>query len=112
MKWFSDISDVSDTSIIYLHRAHVEFRKAINGLVAIIQSETVLSPYQAVLARAHLGGWKTFVGQHCWARRYFVATVGRDERVTRATMRDQEQESRQIDQARRCNISTGEFKDL
>ncbi len=43
MKWFSD------APIVYLHREHVDFRKAINGLVAIIESEMGLSPYQDAL---------------------------------------------------------------
>jgi len=40
MKWFTDVSQV------YLHRDYVDFRKAINGLVAIIESELQMSPYQ------------------------------------------------------------------
>ncbi len=40
MKWFAD------TPLVYLHRDVVDFRKAINGLVAIIESEMGLSPYE------------------------------------------------------------------
>jgi len=32
------------------------------------------------------------VGQHVWARRYFVSTVGRDETVIREYIRQQEVE--------------------
>lgn len=31
----------------------------------------------------------TFVGQHFWARRYFLSTVGRDETVIRENTRSQ-----------------------
>lgn len=31
---------------VYLHREHVDFRKAINGLVSIIESEMQISPYE------------------------------------------------------------------
>lgn len=39
MKWFLDAGE------IYLHRDPVDFRKAINGLVTIIESDMNLSPY-------------------------------------------------------------------
>jgi putative transposase len=41
---------------------------------------------------------RNFVGQHFWARGYFVSTVGRDEAVIRAYIRAQEQEDRRLDQ--------------
>jgi REP-associated tyrosine transposase len=39
-----------------------------------------------------------FVGQHFWARGYFVSTVGRDEAVIREYIRNQEQEDKRLDQ--------------
>src|SRR5580692_1823828 len=39
-----------------------------------------------------------FVGQHFWARGYFVSTVGRDEAVIREYIRNQEQEDSRLDQ--------------
>jgi REP-associated tyrosine transposase len=38
------------------------------------------------------------VGQHFWARGYFVSTVGRDERVIREYIQKQEQEDARLDQ--------------
>jgi putative transposase len=38
------------------------------------------------------------VGQHFWARGYFVTTVGRDEQVIRDYIRNQETEDRRLDQ--------------
>ena len=35
---------------------------------------------------------RNFVGQHSWARGYFVSTVGRDEAVIRSYIRSQEHE--------------------
>ncbi len=35
---------------------------------------------------------RNFVGQNCWARGYFVSTVGRDEAVIREYIRHQERE--------------------
>jgi len=41
---------------------------------------------------------RNFVGEHFWARGYFVSTVGRDEKVIREYIQRQEQEDRRIDQ--------------
>jgi putative transposase len=43
---------------------------------------------------------RNFVGQHFWARGYFVSTVGRDEEVIREYIRNQEQEDKRIEQTR------------
>ena len=41
---------------------------------------------------------RNFVGQHFWARGFFVSTVGRDEAVIREYIRNQEREDKRIDQ--------------
>ena len=41
---------------------------------------------------------RNFVGQHFWARGYFVSTVGRDEAVIRADIRSQELEDERLEQ--------------
>ena len=43
---------------------------------------------------------RNFVGQHFWARGYFVSTVGRDEGVIREYIRRQEHEDKRLDQLR------------
>src|SRR5204863_4113954 len=50
------------------------------------------------VARAYMGVRRNFVGQHFWARGYFVSTVGRDEQVIRQYIRHQEAEDKRIDQ--------------
>ncbi len=52
------------------------------------------------IARTFLERKRNFVGQHFWARGYFVSTVGRDEAVIRAYIRNQEVEDRRIEQLR------------
>ena len=50
------------------------------------------------LARVY-GVWKrNFVGQHFWARGYFVSTVGRGEEVIREYIQKQEKEDTRLDQ--------------
>ncbi len=41
---------------------------------------------------------RNFVGQHSWARGYFVSTVGRDEVAVREYIQHQEEEDRRIEQ--------------
>lgn len=43
MQWFSELPR------IYLHRDYVDFRKAVNGLLMIIEQELALNPYDASL---------------------------------------------------------------
>jgi putative transposase len=50
------------------------------------------------LARVYGERKRNFVGQHFWARGYFVSTVGRDEGLIREYIRKQEQEDARLDQ--------------
>ena len=50
------------------------------------------------IAREFMGRKRNFVGQHFWARGYFVSTVGRDETVIREYIRHQEQEDHRLEQ--------------
>ena len=49
---------------------------------------------------AHVYGERkrNFVGQHFWARGYFVSTVGRDEALIREYIRHQEREDQRLEQ--------------
>ncbi len=50
------------------------------------------------LARVYGEKKRNFVGQHFWARGYFVSTVGRDEGLIREYIRNQEAEDRRLEQ--------------
>jgi putative transposase len=52
------------------------------------------------IARNYGGKRKNFVGQHFWARGYYVSTVGRDEGTVRKYIQEQEQEDQRIEQLR------------
>lgn len=43
---------------------------------------------------------RNYTGYSFWARGYFVSTVGRDEQVIRAYIRNQEKEDQRIEQMR------------
>jgi len=50
------------------------------------------------IARHFKGRQRNFSGEHFWARGYFVTTVGLDEDVVRAYIRDQEKNDERHDQ--------------
>ena len=50
------------------------------------------------LARVHGERKRNFVGQHFWARGFFVSPVGGDEAVVREYIKRQEQEDERLDQ--------------
>src|ERR1700730_2335342 len=50
------------------------------------------------LARVYGEKKRNFVGQHFWARGYFVSTVGRDTEVIREYIKKQEEEAKRLEQ--------------
>ena len=52
------------------------------------------------IARTYLGKKQNFVGQHFWARGYFVSTIGRDEQLVREYIKTQDEEDRRLEQLR------------
>ena len=50
------------------------------------------------LARVYGERKRNFVGQHFWARGFFVSTVGRDEKVIREYIQKQVEEDKRLDQ--------------
>ena len=50
------------------------------------------------VARVFMGRRKNFVGQHFWARGYYVTTVGHDTEVVRQYIQRQEEEDKRLDQ--------------
>ena len=50
------------------------------------------------IARVYAGRRRNFVGQHCWARGYWVSTVGKNEAAVRRDIQEQENEDRRLGQ--------------
>ena len=50
------------------------------------------------IARVYAGRRRNFVGQHFWARGYWVSTVGKNEAGVRQYIQDQEKEDRRLEQ--------------
>lgn len=68
---------------------------AVSQVVGFIKGKSAIH-----VARTFGERKRNFVGQHFWARGFFVSTVGRDEEAVRQYIRDQEKEDRRIDQLR------------
>ena len=66
---------------------------AVSQVVGYIKGKSAIH-----LARVFGERKRNFVGQHFWARGYFVSTIGRDEAVIRDSIRKQEQEDKRLDQ--------------
>jgi putative transposase len=66
---------------------------AVSQVVGFIKGKSAIH-----LARVYGEKKRNFVGQHFWARGYFVSTVGRDEAVIREYIRKQEQEDSRLEQ--------------
>ena len=78
---------------------HVHMMIAIPPKYAVSQVVGYLKGKSAIhLARVYGERKRNFVGQHFWARGYFVSTVGRDEAVIRAYIRNQEREDQRLEQ--------------
>ena len=78
---------------------HVHMIIAILPKFAVSQVIGYLKGKSAIhLARVYGERKRNFVGQHFWARGYFVSTMGRDEAVIREYIRSQEQEDKRLDQ--------------
>ena len=49
------------------------------------------------IAKRFRGRTKNFTGENFWARGYYVSTVGRDEKMIREYIKNQEEEDKQLD---------------
>jgi putative transposase len=78
---------------------HVHMMIAIPPKYAVSQVVGFIKGKSAIyVARTYGERSRNFVGQHFWARGYFVSTVGRDEEVIREYIRHQEEEDKRLEQ--------------
>ena len=68
-------------------------KHAVSGVIGYIKGKSALW-----LARKYDGRHRHFVGQHFWARGYFVSTVGKNEDTIRENIEHQEEEDKRKDQ--------------
>jgi putative transposase len=66
---------------------------AVSQVVGYIKGKSAIH-----LARVYGERKRSFVGQHFWARGYYVSTVGRDEQAIREYIKNQQQEDTRLEQ--------------
>ena len=78
---------------------HVHMLISISPKYAVSQVVGYIKGKSAIhVTRVYGERKRNFVGQHFWARGYYVSTVGRDERVIRAYIRHREAEDQRLEQ--------------
>jgi putative transposase len=83
----------------HLMADHVHMLVSIPPKYSVAQVVGYIKGKSAIhIARSYMGKRQNFVGQHFWARGYFVSTVGRDEATVREYIRKQEKEDERLDQ--------------
>jgi len=83
----------------HLMADHVHMLLSIPPKHAVAQVVGYIKGKSAIhIARVFGERKRNFVGHHFWARGYFVSTVGRDETVIRAYIKNQEEEDRRLEQ--------------
>ena len=83
----------------HLQADHVHMLLSIPPKYAVAQVVGYLKGKSAIyIARTYGGRLRNFLGEHFWARGYFVSTVGRDEEAVRQYIRAQEAEERRLEQ--------------
>lgn len=98
---FRQLAQRKESQILegHLMPDHVHMLIAIPPKYAVSQVLGYIKGKSAIhIARVYGERKRNFVGQHFWARGYFVSTVGRDEEVIRRYIRDQEKEDARLDQ--------------
>ena len=70
-------------------------KHSVSYVVGYIKGKSAIS-----IARRFAGKAKNFTGENFWARGYFVTTIGLDEEMVRAYVRNQDEEDAHYDQLR------------
>jgi putative transposase len=68
-------------------------KHAVSQVIGYIKGKSAIH-----LARVYGERKRNFVGQHFWARGFYVSTVGQDEQAVRKYIREQEEEDKRLDQ--------------
>ena len=83
---------------------HVHMLIAIPPKYSVSQTVGYIKGKSAIwVARTYGGKKRNFTGAHFWARGYYVSTVGRDEKVIREYIQNQEKEDKRYEQLRLLN---------
>ena len=100
-KVFRELTEQREAQIVegHLMPDHVHMLISIPPKYSVSQVMGYIKGKCAIhIARVYAGRRRNFVGQHFWARGYWVSTVGKDEVAVRRYIQDQEKEDRRMEQ--------------
>ena len=90
---FHELARQKESKVLegHLQPDHIHILISIPPKYSVAQVVGYLKGKSAIhIARTYLGQRKNYAGMSFWARGYFVSTVGADEEVVRAYIKDQE----------------------
>ena len=98
---FRDLAQHKESQVVegHLMSDHVHMcisippKYAVSNVVGYMKGKSAIT-----IARKFGGRQRNFTGEVFWARGYFVSTVGLDEEMVRAYIRNQEHEDERLDQ--------------
>ena len=98
---FHELARQKECKIMEGHTAvdHVHIYISIPPKYAVLQIVGFIKGKSAIyIARNFVGRQRNFTGESFWARGYYVSTVGKDEEMIKAYIRNQEAEDQKLDQ--------------
>ena len=98
---FHELARQKESKVLegHLQPDHVHMLISIPPKYSVAQAVGYLKGKSAIhIARTYLGQRKNYNGMSFWAREYFVSTVGADEEIVRAYIKDQGNEDQRIEQ--------------
>ena len=98
---FRELARQQESVIVegHLQSDHVHMLLSIPPKYAVAQVVGYLKGKSAIhIARTYGGRERNFVGEHFWARGYWVSTVGRNEAEVRRYIREREAEDKRLEQ--------------
>jgi putative transposase len=92
---FRELAEQKECEIIegHLMADHVHMLMAVAQVMGYLKGKSAI-----YIARVYVGRRRNFVGQHFWARGYWVSTVGKNEAAVRRYIAEQEKEDQRLDQ--------------
>ena len=83
----------------HLMKDHVHMLISVPPKYSVAQVMGYINGKSAIhIARVYAGRRRNFVGQHFWARGYWVSTVGKNEAAVRRYIQEQEKEDQRLEQ--------------
>ncbi len=98
---FRDLAQQKESEVIEGHLMvdHVHMLISAPPKYSVAQVMGYIKGKSAIhIARVYAGRRRNFVGQHFWARGYWVSTVGKNEAAVRRYIQEQEKEDKRLDQ--------------